>query len=77
MIKLELEIDEVNYILLSLGDRPFKESAPLVNKIHMQASPQVPAKPLGIAGDTEQVHTHQETRTIMGNTETVIVEDAK
>jgi hypothetical protein len=59
MIKLELEIDEVNYILLSLGDRPFKESAPLVNKIHMQASPQVPARPLEIAGDTEQATVNE------------------
>jgi hypothetical protein len=75
MIKLELTLDEVNYILQQVGKAPFAECAPLINKIHMQASPQVSA--VGTGGDTEAVHTHEETRTIMGNTETVIVEDAK
>jgi hypothetical protein len=72
---LDLTLDEINYILLQVGKAPFSECAPLINKIHMQAQPQIPAQ--GVAGDTEAVHTHQETRTIMGNTETVIVEDAK
>jgi len=72
---LDLTLEEINYILQQVGKAPFAECAPLINKIHMQAQPQIPAQ--GVAGDTEVVHTHQETRTIMGNTETVIVEDAK
>ena len=54
MIKLELTLDEVNYILQQVGKAPFAECAPLINKIHMQASPQVPAKPVELAGDSEQ-----------------------
>jgi hypothetical protein len=44
MIKLELTIEEINYILMSVGKNPYAECAPLVNKIHQQAQPQVPAK---------------------------------
>jgi hypothetical protein len=55
MIKLELTLDEVNYALLQIGKAPFAECAPLINKIHMQAQPQVP--PEGIAGDSEQAKT--------------------
>jgi len=51
---LDLTLDEINYILLQVGKAPFSECAPLINKIHMQASPQIPAKPLGMAGNTEQ-----------------------
>ena len=51
MIKLEFTLDEVNYILQQVGKAPFAECAPLINKIHMQASPQVPAH--DTAGDSE------------------------
>jgi hypothetical protein len=44
MIKLELTLEEVNYILMSVGKNAYAECAPLVNKIHAQAMPQVPAK---------------------------------
>lgn len=44
MIKLELTIDEINYILASIGKNPYAECAPLVSKIHVQAQPQVPVK---------------------------------
>ena len=43
MIKLELSIEEVNFILAILGDLPTKTGAyPLVVKIKEQADPQVP-----------------------------------
>jgi hypothetical protein len=39
---LDLELDEINYILQCVGKSPFAECAPLINKIHMQAQPQLP-----------------------------------
>jgi hypothetical protein len=46
-IKLELSVDEVNAIIQVLGDLPSKTGAwPLLQKIRMQAEPQVkPADP--------------------------------
>ena len=44
MIKLELTLEEINYILEAVGKKPFAECAPLINKIHLQAQPQVPVK---------------------------------
>lgn len=44
MIKLELTLEEINYILEQVGKAPFQQCAPLINKIHMQAQPQLPAK---------------------------------
>ena len=51
---LDLTLEEINYILLQVGKAPFAECAPLINKIHMQASPHVPANPVELAGDSEQ-----------------------
>jgi len=43
MIKLELSIDAVNFILQVLGELPTKSGAfPLVMEIKNQADPQVP-----------------------------------
>ncbi len=43
MIKLDLDINEVNFILSILGDLPSKTGAwPLMVKIKEQADPQVP-----------------------------------
>ena len=39
---LDLTLEEVNYILMSVGKNPYAECAPLVHKIHLQASPQIP-----------------------------------
>jgi hypothetical protein len=39
---LDLTLEEVNYILMSVGKNPYAECAPLVGKIHAQAMPQVP-----------------------------------
>ena len=55
MIKLELTLEEINYILMSIGKNPYVECAPLVNKIHSQATPQVPVKVDSQAGDGEAV----------------------
>lgn len=45
MIKLELEVNEVNSILNVLGDLPTKSNAyPLLVKIVQQAEPQMPKK---------------------------------
>jgi hypothetical protein len=43
MIKLDLTIEEVNYVLASVGKNPYEQCAPLVGKIHGQAMPQVEA----------------------------------
>lgn len=43
MIKLDLTLEEVNYVLTAVGKNPYVECAPLVNKIHAQAMPQVEA----------------------------------
>ena len=41
MIKLELEINEVNGIINALGQMPFVQVQGLIMKIQMQATPQV------------------------------------
>lgn len=41
MIKLELNINEVNTILRSLSKHPFEEIANLIGKIKAQGDPQV------------------------------------
>ena len=43
MIKLELDINEVNMILAVLGKHPFEEVATLVVKIKQQGDPQAEA----------------------------------
>jgi len=55
MIKLELEINDVNYILQTLGELPTKTGAwTLLAKIKEQADPQVPP-PEVIAVDQAQI----------------------
>lgn len=44
MIKLDLEVNEVNAVLLALAKLPFETVAPLIEKIRIQAIPQVPAE---------------------------------
>lgn len=43
MYKLELSLDEINYVLGHLGKREFDEVAPLIIKIRSQVIPQVQA----------------------------------
>ena len=43
MIKLELEVNEVNVILAVLGKHPFEEVANLIVKIKNQGDPQAEA----------------------------------
>jgi hypothetical protein len=40
-IKLELEVNEVNVILRTLGRHPFDEIAALINKIKQQGEAQI------------------------------------
>jgi hypothetical protein len=42
-IKLSLTIEEVNGVLLALGNMPYSQVVPLVDKIRSQAGPQVDA----------------------------------
>lgn len=42
MIKLELTVNEVNAILLSLAKLPFETVAPLITNIREQSIPQIP-----------------------------------
>ena len=41
---LDLTLEEINYILEQIGKEPFQKCAPLINKIHVQAQPQLPAE---------------------------------
>ena len=41
MINLELDVTEVNGILQALGNMPFAQVALLIQKIQLQAQPQV------------------------------------
>jgi hypothetical protein len=41
-IKLELTLDEVNAVMGALGNMPYAQIAPLVEKIKEQAVPQLP-----------------------------------
>ena len=44
MIKLELEVNEVNGVLNALGQMPFVQVQALITKIQGQAAPQVEEK---------------------------------
>lgn len=44
MIKLELELEEVNGILVGLGNLPYAQVQPLIDKIRGQVIPQVQAE---------------------------------
>lgn len=48
MIKLDLTVNEINAILLSLAKLPFETVAPLIDKIRAQAIPQVPEEEGGL-----------------------------
>ena len=40
-IKLELFVEEVNLILQALGNMPYSQVKPMIEKIHEMATPQV------------------------------------
>ena len=42
-IKLDLEIEEVNGVLMALGKAPYEMAQPLIDKIKQQGIPQVQA----------------------------------
>ena len=43
-IKLDLALEEVNGVLQALGNLPFAQVEPLINKIRQQAIPQAQAQ---------------------------------
>ena len=43
IIKLEFDVQEVNAVLAALGQQPYSQVEPLINKIREQALPQVQA----------------------------------
>lgn len=57
MIKLDLEINEVNAILAVLGKHPFEEVANLIVKIKQQGDPQAQALTQEQAAETQDVST--------------------
>ena len=44
-IKLDLTVEEVNTIMAALGKAPYELSAPVIDKIRVQATPQVQPTP--------------------------------
>jgi hypothetical protein len=55
MIKLELELDQVNQVLDALAKRPFEEVHELITNIRQQGIPQIKDKPVESANDSELV----------------------
>ena len=43
-IQLDLEIEEVNGVLVALGNMPYAQVQPLIDKVRSQALPQVQAQ---------------------------------
>jgi len=41
-ITLQYNLEEVNHLLTLLGTLPFNQSAPMINNIQLQATPQLP-----------------------------------
>jgi hypothetical protein len=52
---LDLTLEEINYILQAVGKAPFQECAPLINKIHVQAQPQLAEEEAKRAQEAEVV----------------------
>ena len=51
-IKLDLTIEEVNGVLVSLGKAPYELAQPIIDKIKQQAVPQVqPVAPVEIVAE--------------------------
>lgn len=43
MINLSLTVEEINIALSHMGEGKYKEVAPIISKIHLQAKPQLEA----------------------------------
>jgi hypothetical protein len=52
MINLELTVNEINMVLQALGQAPYVQVAELVDKIKVQAIPQVEALPKDEVAET-------------------------
>ena len=71
MIKLDLTINEVNAILLSLAKLPFETVAPLIDKIRSQSLPQVPEEE---RNDTKRDKLQEDLLKAVNDAETVVPE---
>lgn len=71
MIKLDLTINEVNAILLSLAKLPFETVAPLIEKIRGQSLPQVPEDQ---RNDTQRDKLQEDLLKAVNDAETVVPE---
>jgi hypothetical protein len=47
-INLELTIEEVNGCLIALGKAPYEMAQPIIDKIKLQATPQVQPAPVDV-----------------------------
>ena len=54
MIKLELDLNEVNFILDVLTQQPFRNVAGIVQKVQAQAVAQMPAQPIQVPAVAEE-----------------------
>jgi hypothetical protein len=54
MINLELDINEVNFILEVLTQQPYRNVAGIVQKVQAQAIAQMPAQPIQVPAVTEE-----------------------
>jgi hypothetical protein len=65
MIEIKLTVNEVNAILLALAKQPYETVAQLIEKVRVQAIPQVPseqtdAKRAKLAKDLEEVVANED-----------------
>lgn len=50
-MNINLEVDEINYIINTLAEKPYRETAALIDKVRTQAIAQVQAEPVVEAGE--------------------------
>lgn len=53
-IRLDLNLEEINGVLQALGNMPYAQVSPLVDKIRAQATPQFEAAQAAAAAGTEE-----------------------
>jgi hypothetical protein len=52
MINLNLTIEEINVALSHMGEGKYKDVAPIISKIHLQAKPQLESQEKPLDGET-------------------------
>ena len=53
-IRLDLNLEEINGVLQALGNMPYAQVSPLVDKIRAQATPQFEAAQAAASAGTEE-----------------------